>query len=96
MPGSARGLRERWFFPFVGGTSVGRLFRLGSAFPVERDLDMYDRGYRADAYDLVTVAVRDLEATERVIVKLGPTEVEVTEEYGRGEGDSGDGGQEEA
>lgn len=91
--GPARELREGWFFPFVGGTSVGsqgvivnkatgRPFQLGSAFPVERDLAMYDRGYQADEYDLVIVAVHDLEATVRVILKLGPTEVEVTEEGG--------------
>ncbi len=91
--GSARELREGWFFPSVSGASVGshgvivnketgRLFRLGSAFSIERDLDMYDRGYQADEYDLVIVAVRDPEATMRVIMKLGPTEVEVTEEYG--------------
>lgn len=91
--GSARELREGWFFPSVSGASVGshgvivnketgRLFRLGSAFPIERDLDMYDRGYQSDAYDLVIVAVRDLEATVRWLKKLGPTVVEPTEEYG--------------
>lgn len=91
--GPARELREGWFFPWrtarVGCSGVivnkrtGRLLHLGSAFPVERDLAMYDRGYQFDTYDLVIVAVHDREATCRAIAKLHPTVVEPTYEHGQ-------------
>ena len=91
--GPAQELREGWFFPWqtaqVGcnGTIVnkatGRLHHLGSAFPVERDLAMYDRGYQFESYDLVIVAIRDLEATRRAVAKLHPSVIEPTYEHGQ-------------
>ena len=60
--GEVQELREGWFFPYrarnaepiVGSQGVvvnkqtGRLLHLGSAFPVERDLEMYERGYHSE------------------------------------------------
>ena len=91
--GPAEELRQGWFFPWrtarVGCKGVivnkktGRILHLGSAFSVERDLAMYDRGYQFDTYDLVIVAVHDLEATCRALTKLRPTVVEPTYEHGQ-------------
>lgn len=91
--GPAQALREGWFFPWrtarVGCNGVivnkgtGRLLHLGSAFPVERDLAMYDAGYQFERYDLVILAVRDLEATRRAFTKLRPSVVEPTYEHGQ-------------
>ncbi|MBX3192697.1 MAG: hypothetical protein KF819_37280 [Labilithrix sp.] len=64
--GVAREIEQGWFFrwatPRIGCNGVivnkktGRLFHLGSAFPVERDLALYDRGYQFKTYDLVITA----------------------------------------
>jgi hypothetical protein len=73
----------------VGGKGViinkqtGRLFGLGSAFPIERDLAMYDRGYQFEQYDLVIRVVRDLGATRRAVGQLPLQVVEPT--YDRGQ-----------
>lgn len=73
--GEVRELREGWFFPYraeqlmsgsqgvIVNKRTGRIFNLGSAFPVERDLVLYDRGYQSSLYDLVILAVHDLSAT---------------------------------
>lgn len=68
--GDAQELTHGWFFPFVSTTvagcngvivnkQTGALFHLGSAFPLERDLELYDRGYQFEAYELVILEVRD-------------------------------------
>jgi hypothetical protein len=62
---------------------TGRLLGLGSAFPVERDFAMYDRGYQFEVYDLVIRAVRDLGATRRVVGELPLQIVEATYHRGR-------------
>ncbi|MBA3461485.1 MAG: hypothetical protein H0T46_16105 [Deltaproteobacteria bacterium] len=61
---------------------TGKLFHLGSAVPPERDLDLYDRGYQFDSYDLTILAVRDREKTLQALRKLRLTVVEPTEEHG--------------
>ncbi|MBK7585529.1 MAG: hypothetical protein IPI67_35760 [Myxococcales bacterium] len=90
-----RELQNGWFFPFrdrsepVAGSqgiiinkSTGRVFNLGSAFPVERDLSLYDRGYQFESYDLVLLEVRDVNATLDTLLQLGLTCVEPTYEHG--------------
>lgn len=90
--GRAEELREGWYFHLVtdaigcNGVIVnkhtGKLFHLGSAFPVERDLEVYDRGYQFERYDLVILGVRDRKQTLRVLRRIGPTVVEPTFEHG--------------
>lgn len=92
--GEARESSEGWYFPFrsaepmVGCNGVivhkrtGKLFHLGSAFPPERDLDLYDRGYQFECYDLVILSVRDLEQTLSSLAKLRFTVVEPEEAHG--------------
>lgn len=91
--GSVRELNEAWFFPLlterVGCHGVivnkrtGRALHLGSAFPLERDLAMYERGYQFQMYDLVITAVHDLDATERALSRLPIRAREPTYEHGQ-------------
>ncbi len=74
---TVRELPSGWFFPyrsagdqlFCGSQGViinkqtGKTLRLGSAFPVERDLELYERGYQFETYDLVVLEIADLDAT---------------------------------
>jgi hypothetical protein len=78
--GPARELREGWLFPWVAqlgcrgviaNKKTGRIFQLGSAFPIERDLELYDRGYQFERYDLVVTAIADLAKTRRALGSLG-------------------------
>ena len=87
---AARELPSGWFFPFrsageqlFGGSqgvivnkSTGKVFRLGSAFPVERDLELYERGYQFETYDLVIAEIDDLDATLGTLEKLRISVVE--------------------
>lgn len=90
-----RELSEGWFFPFrctgehmAGSQGVivnkrtGALFTLGSAFPVERDLRLYDKGYQFNRYDLVITGVRDRERALDVLESIGLSVVEPTFEHG--------------
>ena len=61
---------------------TGKLYQLGSAFPIERDLDLYDRGYQFERYDLVVLAVQDPVTTLDALVGLGLSVVEPTYENG--------------
>jgi hypothetical protein len=91
--GDSRELHEGWFFPYqtalVGCNGVivnkrtGRRFHLGSAFPVERDIALYEAGYQSAQYDLVILAIHDLDATRRTIGKLPLQVVEPTYEHGQ-------------
>jgi hypothetical protein len=66
-----REIRSGWYFQprrgltGVGGIVVnkatGRVLALGTAFGVERDLRFYDKGYQAERYDLVVVAVHNMD-----------------------------------
>ncbi len=51
------------------------VFALGSAFPIERDLDLYDRGFHSHIYDLVILGVSNLERTLDSLERIGPTVV---------------------
>ncbi len=84
--GDAQELREGWYFRLVteaigcGGVIVnkqtGKLFQLGSAFPVERDLQLYDRGYQFESYDLEILEVHDRKQTLKALDRLELTVVE--------------------
>jgi len=92
----ARELRTGWFFPYrsttgspVLGTNglvvnktTGSIFYLGSAFPVERDLTLYDKGYQFAVYDLVITMIADMEPTLDTLEKLELSIVEPTYEHG--------------
>ncbi len=91
--GDVRELREGWFFAYatreIGSNGIivnkhtGKLFNLGSAFPIERDLELYDRGYQFERYDLVVLAIHDLAATRTCIGRLPLKVVQPTYENGR-------------
>jgi len=63
--------RLGWYFPpkrglmgaggIVVNKETGRVLALGTAFGVERDLRFYDKGYQAKRYDLVVVAVHNID-----------------------------------
>jgi hypothetical protein len=80
-----RELQQGWFFPIrppeepqLGGDcglivnkQTGEVYQVtGSVFGVERDLEMYDKGYQFDAYDLVVLEVQTLNETLDVLVDL--------------------------
>ncbi len=62
--------------------ATGHILEFGSAFPVERDLRMYDLGMDADKHDLVILQVADAEETLRMLRRLAPTVVELSYESG--------------
>ena len=78
--GEVRELESGWCFPYVGKSGgsngvivhkqTGACFQLGSAFPLERDLKLYELGYRFHAYDLVVTALRDRSAAEDALLRL--------------------------
>lgn len=90
-----RELEQGWYFPYgavagpVAGSHgvivnkrTGNVFRLGSAFPVERDLRLYDRGYQFGTCDLVITSVRDARAALDALGSLGLHTVDETHEHG--------------
>jgi hypothetical protein len=91
--GPAREIQSGWYFALItdriGSNGVvvnkrtGRVLSLGSGRSLERQLAMYDRGYQFARYDLVILAVHDMEATRRVVGKL-PLRV-VTPSYQHGQ-----------
>lgn len=90
-----RELQSGWYFgfrslgePICGSTGLivnkasGKVLHLGSAFALERDLDLYERGYRFERYDLVVLEVANLDATLATLLELGLSVVEPTYEHG--------------
>ena len=90
-----RELQSGWYFgcrslgePLYGSNGLivnkatGKVLHLGSAFPLERDLDLYDRGYHFERYDLVVLEVANLDATLAALLELGLTVVEPAYEHG--------------
>ena len=90
-----RELQQGWYFgcrslggPLVGSNglivnkSTGKVLHLGSAFPVERDLELYDKGYQFERCDLVVFEVLNLDTTLAILLELGLTVVEPTYEHG--------------
>jgi hypothetical protein len=62
--------------------ATGKVFTLGSRFPLERDLAMYDLGYQFHSYDLVVLQVHNMESTLDVLFKLRVPTVEPKYEHG--------------
>jgi hypothetical protein len=61
---------------------TGNIFVFGSAFPVERDLRMYDRGMDAEKHDMVITAIAGLDETLAFLQRIAPTVVEPSCEHG--------------
>jgi len=61
---------------------TGAAFELGSCFPIQRDLDLYDKGYQFDAYDLVVTSVNDLAGAIAALIEIGISVEEATYEHG--------------
>jgi hypothetical protein len=77
--GPARELRDGWFFPGtigIGSNGVivnkasGAVLELGSLFPAERDIALYERGWRHEPCELTIAKVRDVDATASVLSRL--------------------------
>jgi hypothetical protein len=79
-----------WFFPYshrriltrcagsngvVINKTTGKARVLGSAFPVYRDLALYDKGYQFDTYDLVVLGYSELDAAVESLLSLELTKV---------------------
>jgi len=89
----ARETLEGWYFPLatdaVGSSGVivhkrtGRVLELGSAYPVERDIALYDKGYQFKRYDLVITSVAQLEATVATLQALRLEVVNPAFEHGK-------------
>lgn len=83
-------LSNGWFFPWrstdsellIGSQGIivsklnGECFQLGSAFPVERDLRLYEAGYTRTDYDIKIRSINDPELTIDMLEELGITVVE--------------------
>jgi hypothetical protein len=76
--GGCRELNDGWFFPCVTkrtemycgvivNKATGRLLRVMAGSPMANDPTLYDRGYQFNSYDLVVLAVENLEETVRVL-----------------------------
>jgi hypothetical protein len=74
-------LHDRWFFPYVMkdiplftgvivNKKTGRSLRVMTHSPMQNDLNLYDRGYQFDKYDLVILTVENLDETVRVLHAL--------------------------
>jgi hypothetical protein len=86
--GEAQELRQGWYFPtrfgdrtigcrgVIVNKQTGRLFHVSNAFPVARGLDLYERGYQFEVYDLTVVGVRNRKATLKTLTGLGVSIVE--------------------
>jgi hypothetical protein len=61
---------------------TGSIFVFGSAFPLDRDLRMYDLGMDAEKHDMVITAVADLENTVALLQRIAPTVIEPSCEHG--------------
>jgi hypothetical protein len=60
---------------FIVDREDGRIFELGSVFSVERDLQMYELGYKSKFYDLTILSISDLDKTIQLLHKLRMTYV---------------------
>lgn len=80
--GEARELNDGWFFPrlttgfqYYGGVIVnkktGRPLRVIMHSSLCNDLSLYDRGYQFNDYDLVVLAVENMDEAVRVLHALG-------------------------
>jgi len=89
----ARETVDGWYFPLATGAigsygvivnkRTGRVLQLGSGYPVERDLTLYDKGYQFERYDLVITSIAQLEATVATLQALRLQVVDPTFEHGK-------------
>jgi hypothetical protein len=81
----ARETRAGWYFPYAIGAEeemlfgssgvivhkeTGAVLQLGTAFPVERDLQLYDKGYQFELYDVVVLGFASLEKAVSALESL--------------------------
>ncbi len=91
----AREIRSGWYFPWkfageplVGSNGIivdkrtGRVVRLGSAYPLERDLHAYDAGYPLTKAHLVVTRVADQNRAIALLQQLRISKVEPEEAHG--------------
>jgi hypothetical protein len=62
--------------------ATGEVLVLGSAFSVERDIEMHQKGYRFSRYDLVVLSFSDLECAIDALSTIGLSTVEPEYESG--------------
>jgi hypothetical protein len=55
---------------FIVDREDGRIYELGSAFSVERDLQMYELGYKFKSYNLTIISVSNFPKTIYLLHKL--------------------------
>jgi hypothetical protein len=86
-------LQQGWYFSWQNDSRIGShglavnkktgsIFVFGSAFAIERDLRMYDRGMDAEKHDMVITAITDLDETLELLRQIAPTVVEPSYEHG--------------
>ena len=88
----AREIEHGWYFGLdteaIGCNGLivnkkrGTVLQLGSAFPIERDLTLYDNGYHFQRYDLVITSVVRLDGALCTLVNLQMQVIEPTYEHG--------------
>ncbi len=94
--GLARELANGWFFPYLRGQEVvfgtpqgvivnkrsGHLVTITSGEPLQRCLELYDKGFQYEVYDLVITTVEDLSLSIDLLSKIPITVVEPEYEGG--------------
>lgn len=79
--GPSSSLDQGWYFPVIAKQSVavagvivnadtGRALPVMAGSSLERDPSLYDRGFQFEAYDLVVLAVANLDETVRAMLGL--------------------------
>src|SRR4051812_35843766 len=80
--GPSSTLHQGWYFPVIAKQSMavagvivnadtGRALPVMAGSSLECDPSLYDRGFQFTAYDLVVLAVTNLEETVRAVLALG-------------------------
>jgi len=67
---------------FIVEREAGRVFEFGSAYPRERWIANYERGFKYECYDLTIIAVSDLERAIGLLQRLDMVYVIPEEENG--------------
>jgi hypothetical protein len=67
---------------FIVEKADGRIFRFGSAYPLERNLRAYEAGFKFELYDLIVKKVRDIRQATLLLNKLDMTYVVPEVEHG--------------
>lgn len=86
--GPSHTLDQGWYFPVIAKRSMavagvivnadtGRALQVLAGSSLERDPSLYDRGFQFEAYDVVVLAVANLDETVRAMLGLGERVVDV-------------------